>query len=150
MDLISYKADKNDILEIEKVLEKLVLSTYIDLALVGDEGGRLLAFVSPDIKDEKEASRFSVVCAGVLGALDQLNHIIHEKNNFFTEGINKSIYIKISQHKFFIASIFDRKVPLGSVKLFTDKALSNLEPIFQRIRNNKSENLNIKFDMLEF
>jgi predicted regulator of Ras-like GTPase activity (Roadblock/LC7/MglB family) len=149
MDLISYKVEDSDIVEMEKILEKLVLSTYIDLALIGDEGGRLVAFVSPNIKDEKEASRLCVVSAGVLGALDQLNHIIHEKNSFFTEGINKSIYIKLSQNKFFLASIFDKKIPLGSVKLFTDKAISSLEPMFEKIRSSKKEGPTIKFDMLE-
>ena len=150
MDIVSYTLENQDITQINTILEKFIMATYVDLVLIGDEGGRIVSFLSPDIKDEKEASRFAVVCAGVLGALDQLNHIIHEKNTFFTEGINKSIYIRISQHKFFIASIFDKKVPLGSVKLFTEKALKELDPIFNEIRNRRKDDLKIKFDMLEF
>ncbi|ACN98359.1 hypothetical protein SULAZ_1271 [Sulfurihydrogenibium azorense Az-Fu1] len=150
MDIVSYTIEKKDLEYIESILEKFIMATYVDLVLIGDEGGRVVSFLSSDVKDEREASRFAVVCAGVLGALDQLNHIIHEKNTFFTEGINKSIYIRISQYNFFIASIFDKKVPLGSVKLFTEKALKELDPIFNQIRNRKKDNFKISFDMLEF
>jgi predicted regulator of Ras-like GTPase activity (Roadblock/LC7/MglB family) len=149
MDLISYSFEPKDLDIIEKTLNNLVLNTYIDIALLGDDGGRLVSFVSSDKKHEKEASRLSVVCAAVLGALDQLNHITHEKNSFFTEGLNKSIYIKMSQSKFFVASIFDKSVPLGSVKLFTDKAVSSLEPVLAKARQNKKEVKKINFSMLE-
>ncbi|MCX7738614.1 MAG: hypothetical protein N2Z80_04275 [Hydrogenothermaceae bacterium] len=150
MDIISYHISDEDIKEIEEVLRKLITSIGIDIAVVGDEGGRLIAYLPLGDGSHHIAERFCVVSASVLGALDQIDNLVQSKMNFFTEGLASAIYIKISPRKFFISVKFSKGVMLGTVKLFVDKAMKELEPIFQQIRersNNKFPGL--KFDMLE-
>lgn len=150
MDLVSYQITKEDLREIEEVLRKLMASVNIDIAVIGDEGGRLIAYLPLGDGSDKVAERFCVVSASVLGALDQLDNLIQSKSNFFTEGLGSSIYIKVSSQKFFISVKFSRGVMLGSVKLFVDKAVKELEPLFQQIRGRSTAKLSgIKFDMLE-
>lgn len=150
MDLVGYRTTQEDIRRIEEVLEKLMRSVNIDIAVVGDEGGRLLTYLPLGVNSDAVAERFCVVSASVLGALDQLDNLIQSKTNFFTEGLGSSIYIKISDAKFFISVKFSKGVMLGTVKLFVDKAIKELEPVFQEIRNRSKNKLaGLKFDMLE-
>lgn len=150
MDLIGYKLTQEDVQKIDKVLEKLLASVNIDIVVVGDEGGRLITHMPIATDSQVMAERFCVVSASVLGALDQLDNLIQSKTNFFTEGLGSSIYIKISDAKFFLAVKFGRGVMLGTVKLFVDKAMKELEPIFKDIRSRSTKKLaGLKFDMLE-
>lgn len=150
MDFIGYRLTQEDIQNIDKVLEKLLNSVNIDIVVVGDEGGRLISHMPISINSQNIAERFCVISASVLGALDQLDNLIQSKTNFFTEGLGSSIYIKISDANFFIAVKFSKGVMLGTVKLFVDKAMKELEPIFRDIRNRASKKLvGLKFDMLE-
>lgn len=150
MDLIGYKLTQEDVRKIEYVLEKLINSVNIDIVVVGDEGGRLLAYLPFGADSQQVAERFCVVCASVLGALDQLDNLIQSKTNFFTEGIGSSIYIKISNAKFFISVKFGRNVMLGTVKLFVDKAIKELDPLFSEIRKRSANKFTgLKFEMLE-
>ncbi|MEZ0323874.1 MAG: hypothetical protein ABWJ98_06180 [Hydrogenothermaceae bacterium] len=150
MDLVSYEITKADIDSINQVLAKLLNSVALDIVVVGDEGGRLITF-SPYGEDMfNVAQRFCVISASVLGALDQLDNLLQSKSNFFTEGLNGSIYIKLSNSNFFISVKFGRNVMLGTVKLFVDRAAKELEPVFIKIRESSSKKFSgIKFDMLE-
>lgn len=151
MDIVSYFITEEEKSKIDYILHKLLSVTKVDIIVVGDEGGRLISYLPyGDTKDEEIAERFCVISASVIGALQNLDNIIQMRTSFFTEGIDNSLYVKISKHSFFVATKFGKNVPIGTVKLFVEKAVNEMDTIFENIRKrgNKLSKPNINFDDL--
>lgn len=151
MDIVSYYVTEEERDKITDIIHKLMTVAKVDIVVVGDEGGRLIAYLPlGGVKEEEIAERFCVISASVIGALDNLDNIIQMRTSFFTEGIDSSLYVKISNHHFFVATKFGKNVPIGTVKLFVEKAVNEMNPIFENIRKrgNGNYNLGFKFDDL--
>lgn len=135
MDIVSYYITDEEKLKIDAILYNVISITKVDLIVVGDEGGRLISYIPQGgIKDEEIAERFCVICASIIGALQNLDNLIQMRTSLFTEGIDDSLYVKISKHHFFIATKFSKNVPIGTVKLFVEKAANQMDSIFENVR----------------
>lgn len=146
MDLVSYYVTEEEKGRITDVIHKLMAVTKLDLVVVGDEGGRLIAYLPQgSLEDEEIAERFCVISASVIGALDNLDNLVQMRTNFLTEGIDSSLYIKMSEHKFFVATRFGKNVPVGTVRLFVEKAVKELDVIFENIRRRGKANTKLDF-----
>lgn len=132
MDLISYNIDQSELEEITKRLQDFKNSLLVDLAVLMDDGGRLVSF-APYVDSYKPlAQRVAIVGAAVVGAVDQLEHIISSKRSMFFSGQEKHMYVHVINPKFMLASVFSHKVPLGSVKLFKERLSKELENILSK------------------
>ncbi len=107
--------------EVSKKLQDFKNSLLLDLVVLMDDGGRLVSF-APYVDSYKPiAQRVALVGAAVVGAVDQLEHVISSKKSMFFSGQEKNMYVHLINSKFMLASVFSHKVPLGSVKLFKER-----------------------------
>ncbi len=133
--------------EISKKLQDFKNSLLLDLVVLMDDGGRLVSF-APYVDSYKPiAQRVALVGAAVVGAVDQLKHVISSKKSMFFSGQEKNMYVHMLSHKFMLASVFNHKVPLGSVKLFKEKLSRELTTLLENALA-RGENRVVRFEDL--
>ncbi len=147
MDLIGYKFREQELEEITKKLQDYKNSLLLDLAVLMDDGGRLVSY-APHVDSYKPiAQRVALVGAAVVGAVDQLEHIISSKRSMFFSGQEKNMYVHLINSKFMLASVFSHKVPLGSVKLFKERLSKELASLLESALG-RGESVLVKFEDL--
>lgn len=133
--------------EISKKLQDFKNSLLLDLVVLMDDGGRLVSF-APFVDTYKSvAQRVALIGAAVVGAVDQLENIISSKRSMFFSGQEKNMYVHMLSHKFMLASVFNHKVPLGSVKLFKEKLSRELTTLLENALA-RGENRVVRFEDL--
>lgn len=147
MDLVDYSLKQEELKTVIKRLEDFRNSLLVELVVLMDDGGRLVAYAPYTDAFKPIAYRVSIVGAATVGAVDQLESIISSKKNMFFAGTQKNMYVHIINPKFMLASVFSHKVPLGSVKLFKEKLSKELAPLLESVLNRK-ENKVVKFEDL--
>ncbi|WPM32222.1 hypothetical protein IAE16_00735 [Hydrogenobacter sp. T-2] len=147
MDLIGYSLKEQELEEISKKLQDFKNSLLLDLVVLMDDGGRLVSF-APFVDTYKSvAQRVALIGAAVVGAVDQLENIISSKRSMFFSGQEKNMYVHMLSHKFMLASVFNHKVPLGSVKLFKEKLSRELTTLLENALA-RGENRVVRFEDL--
>lgn len=147
MDLIGYNLRHHELEEISKKLQDFKNSLLLDLVVLMDDGGRLVSF-APFVDTYKSvAQRVALIGAAVVGAVDQLENVISSKRSMFFSGTEKNMYVHMINHKFMLASVFNHKVPLGSVKLFKEKLSRELTTLLENALA-RGENRVVRFEDL--
>lgn len=147
MDLIGYSLKEEELRHIVKRLEELRNSLMVDLVVLMDDGGRLVGF-APYLEAQKPiAQRIAVIGAAVVGAVDQLENVISSKRSMFFSGKEKHMYVHVIDGKFLLSIVFSHRVPLGSVKLFTEKLSMELSSLLESALGRK-ESVVIRFEDL--
>ncbi len=147
MDMISYRLKEQELEEITKRLQEYKNSLLLDLVVLMDDGGRLVSF-APYVDSYKPiAQRVALVGAAVVGAVDQLEHVISSKKSMFFSGQEKNMYVHLINSKFMLASVFSHKVPLGSVKLFKERLSRELASLLDSALG-RGESMLVRFEDL--
>ncbi len=147
MDLIVYSFKQEEISEITKKLQNFQNSLFLDMVVLSDDGGRLIAY-APYVEQNKTfAQRIAVISAGVSGAVDQLEVILSSKKSMFFNGMDKNMYVQLVPPRFLLVSVFSHKVPLGSVKLMKEKLAKDLENLLRRALERKETKI-VRFEDL--
>jgi len=147
MDMISYRLKEQELEEITKRLQEYKNSLLLDLVVLMDDGGRLVSF-APYVDSYKPiAQRVAIIGAAVVGAVDQLEHVISSKKSMFFSGQEKNMYVHLINSKFMLASVFSHKVPLGSVKLFKERLSRELASLLDSALG-RGESMLVRFEDL--
>jgi len=145
--MISYRLKEQELEEITKRLQEYKNSLLLDLVVLMDDGGRLVSF-APYVDSYKPiAQRVALVGAAVVGAVDQLEHVISSKKSMFFSGQEKNMYVHLINSKFMLASVFSHKVPLGSVKLFKERLSRELASLLDSALG-RGESMLVRFEDL--
>lgn len=147
MDLVNYRLNEEELKEITQKLQGFKNALFLDLVVLMDDGGRLVSY-APYVEDYKPlAYRLAVVGAAVVGAVDQLEHIISSKKNMFFSGVEKNMYVHMVNQRFILASVFSHKVPIGSVKLMKERLVKEIIPTLEGALKRK-ETVVVRFEEL--
>ncbi len=147
MDMISYRLKEQELEEITKRLQEYKNSLLLDLVVLMDDGGRLVSFAPYMDSYKPIAQRVALVGAAVVGAVDQLEHVISSKKSMFFSGQEKNMYVHLINSKFMLASVFSHKVPLGSVKLFKERLSRELASLLDSALG-RGESMLVRFEDL--
>lgn len=146
MDIVSYSFSEEQINELTRLLDRFVRNVGVDVALLSDEGGRLITF-APQFENLKALSlRSAVVSAAVSGALEYLENLVDQGKTLYVAGVTKSVYILKSEYSFLFFCSFSNKIPIGSVKLFSERLIKEISPIFRSVREKSNAERTIKFE----
>ncbi|MEJ7620285.1 MAG: hypothetical protein WKI46_05660 [Aquificaceae bacterium] len=145
MDMISYRLKEQELEKITKRLQEYKNSLLLDLVVLMDDGGRLVSF-APYVDSYKPiAQRVAIIGAAVVGAVDQLEHVISSKKSMFFSGQEKNMYVHLINSKFMLASVFSHKVPLGGVKLFKERLSRELASLLDSALG-RGESMLVRFE----
>ncbi|MEZ0360636.1 MAG: hypothetical protein ABWK04_01880 [Hydrogenobacter sp.] len=146
MDIVSYSFSEEQINELTRLLDRFVRNVGVDIALLSDEGGRLITF-APQIENLKALSlRSAVVSAAVSGALEYLENFVDQGRTLYVAGVTKSVYMLKSEYSFLFFCSFPNKIPIGSVKLFSERLIKEISPILRSVREKSNVERTIKFE----
>lgn len=132
MDLIGYTLNEEEIKAINQKVSQFQSSLLLDMAVLMDEGGRLISFAPYNDKLKPLAYRVAIIGAAVVGAVDQLENIISSKRSMFFSGAEKNMYVHMINNRFMFTSVFSQKVPLGTVKLMKERVSRELVQILEK------------------
>jgi len=146
MDMVSYTFLDEELEKLYLMLENFVKNVGVDMCVLCDEGGRLITF-APKLESLKPIShRTAVISAAVNGALEYLENFVDRGKVLYVSGKSKSVYMIKSENSFILFVSFSNKTPVGSVKLFSEKLMNEINPILESARNRQSEKRVIKFE----
>jgi len=146
MDMVSYTFLDEELEKLSLMLENFVKNVGVDMCVLCDEGGRLITF-APKLESLKPIShRTAVISAAVNGALEYLENFVDRGKVLYVSGKSKSVYMIKSENSFILFVSFSNKTPVGSVKLFSEKLMNEINPILESARNRQSEKRVIKFE----
>jgi len=146
MDMVSYTFLDEELERLSLVLENFVKNVGVDVCVLCDEGGRLITF-APKLESLRPIShRSAVISAAINGALEYLENFVDRGKVLYVSGKSKSVYMIKSEHSFILFVSFSNKTPLGSVKLFSERLMNEINPILELARNRQSEKRTIKFE----
>ncbi|MEJ5338448.1 MAG: hypothetical protein ACK42C_00665 [Aquificaceae bacterium] len=147
MDLLDYSLSQQELEEITNRLQDFKNSLFLELVVLMDDGGRLVSY-APYVDTLKPmVQRVAIVGAAVVGAVDQLEHVISSKRNMYFSGVDKNMYVHVIDQKFLLASVFNHKVPLGSVKLMKERLSREIGEILKRARSRNQKKV-VRFEDL--
>jgi predicted regulator of Ras-like GTPase activity (Roadblock/LC7/MglB family) len=146
MDMVSYTFLDEELERLSLVLENFVNNVGVDVCVLCDDGGRLITF-APKLESLKPIShRSAVISAAINGALEYLENFVDRGKVLYVSGNSKSVYMLKSENSFILFVSFSNKIPLGSVKLFSERLMNEINPILEVARNRQSEKRTIKFE----
>jgi len=146
MDVVSYSFTQDEIDELTKLMEKFVKNVYLDVAVLCDDGGRLITY-APQVENLKPLSmRSAVISAAVNGALEYLEGFVDKANTLYVAGNKRSVYMLKSEYSFILFCSFHNGTPVGSVKLFSEKLLKEISPILEKAKGRGKQPLTIRFE----
>ncbi len=129
MDVVSYTFLDEELEKLSLMLENFVNNVGVDMCVLCDEGGRLITF-APRFESLKPIShRTAVISAAVNGALEYLENFVDRGKVLYVSGKSKSVYML-----------------MGSVKLFSERLMNEINPILELARNRQSEKRIISFE----
>jgi predicted regulator of Ras-like GTPase activity (Roadblock/LC7/MglB family) len=146
VDVVSYTFLDEELEKLSLMLENFVKNVGVDMCVLCDEGGRLITF-APKLESLKPIShRTAVISAAVNGALEYLEDFVDRGKVLYVSGKSKSVYMIKSENSFILFVSFSNKIPVGSVKLFSERLMNEINPILELARNRQSEKRVIKFE----
>ncbi len=119
--------------DIEGVLAHLQSKTQAGCILLADIGGQLIATQST--REDVDPVILSALTASNMAAATEIARQIGEEKAFkllFHEGERQNSYLSGVGDSFLLVVIFDQKVQLGLVRLFTKQAVKQLIPLAER------------------
>lgn len=148
MDMISYSFLQEEVEQLTRYLEKFVKNVGVDNCVLCDEGGRLITY-APAIDGLRPISyRSAVISAAINGALEYLEDFVDKGRTMYVSGKTRSVYMIKTQTSFIVFIAFSNKVPVGSVKVFGEKLVSEIEPILEKARSRQQSTPVINFEDL--
>ena len=148
MDVISYEFSNDQLNRLTELLESFVKNVGVEVAVLCDDGGRLITF-APQLENLKTLSkRSAVVSAAINGAVEYLEEFVDRGRTLYISGHTRSVYILKSEHSFILFCSFLNKTPLGSVKLFSERLMKEISPILQSAKEKGKAERIIRFEDL--
>jgi predicted regulator of Ras-like GTPase activity (Roadblock/LC7/MglB family) len=128
----------NDLEKIRRALSDLLLRSESDECFLCDGGGYLVAHEGVERAD---ATLISALGAGVFMASRELARMLGEQefNTVFHQGDNKNIFIRAVTADVLLVVIFSSGGSLGLVKLYSAPAVTELQGVFETIRQRHVE-----------
>lgn len=117
------------------------------MTVLMDDVDRLISY-APFVETQKPIEyREAVIGEAVVGAVDQQEHVISSKRSMFFSCQDRNIYVHAINSNFILASLFNHRVPLGSVKLFKERLSMELSELLDGALN-REESKVVKFEDL--
>jgi len=119
--------------EIDRILNQLQQKTQVTCVLLADISGQLISTVG-------QVSGFDAVTVAALTASDmsataELAKQLGEVKPFrmlFHEGERRHLYLSEVGSSLILVVVFETRVPIGLVRVFTDRAARELQPLTDR------------------
>ncbi|MGQ9619280.1 MAG: roadblock/LC7 domain-containing protein [Candidatus Aminicenantia bacterium] len=123
--------------EIRKILSRLKEESNSRLVFLADRNGQAIAVIG-DL-DELDSTALASLTAGNVAATDSLAKLLGSKSfhSLFHEGERENMHISPIGTHIILGVIFDEKTSLGLVRLRVKKASTELNSLFESIKNKK-------------
>ncbi|AAC07646.1 roadblock/LC7 domain-containing protein [Aquifex aeolicus] len=151
LDLISYELDEKTKEGIEKVVEKFFTKAEPDLVLIFDKAGRILACKGMDISDTYSEFISSILSA-LFFASEELTSMLDkndEMKDVFYETKNRVFLMARLEKDFLIGVISRKNLSLGSIRLFFNHLVSDLNAVLKNLKEVEKKSLKISKEELK-
>lgn len=112
---------------ITKVLSELAIKTKASAILFADMSGQLIS--QRGKTDEMNTTVLSALAASDFAATSEMAKLVGEEAKFkllFHEGEKRNVYLSNVGEEFFLVVVFDVSVTLGLIRIYTKKAIEDL------------------------
>jgi len=151
LDVINYEIDSEAQREIEKAVEKFFTKAEPDVVLIFDKAGRILAYKGKNISDTYSEFISSILSA-LFFASEELTSILDksdEMKDVFYETKNR-VFLMAKLEKDFLVGVISRKnLSLGSIRLFFNYLVSDLNSALKNLKEVEKRSLKISKEELK-
>ena len=112
---------------ITKVLSELAIKTKASAILFADMSGQLIS--QRGKTEEMNTTVLSALAASDFAATSEMAKLVGEEAKFkllFHEGEKRNVYLSNVGEEFFLVVVFDVSVTLGLIRIYTKKAIEDL------------------------
>ncbi len=122
-----------DLVKIERCLDKMLSSSGAHCALLIDRSGQLIA--SSGDPSTLDVIALSALTAANFGATSEIARLLGEDEFalLFHKGKNENVHFSKIGTEFIMVTLFDDRTTLGLVRLRTEKVIHELRNIFREI-----------------
>jgi predicted regulator of Ras-like GTPase activity (Roadblock/LC7/MglB family) len=119
--------------ELDLILNQLLQKTQVTCVLLADISGQLISTVGQ--VSGFDASSVAALTASDMSATAELARQLGEAKPFrilFHEGERRHLYLSDVGSSFILVVVFESRVPIGLVRVFTERASRELLPLTER------------------
>jgi predicted regulator of Ras-like GTPase activity (Roadblock/LC7/MglB family) len=129
----SWSFTEDDSGAITNSLQKFLFESNARCALLVDRSGQLVATVGE--QPQFDPTAFASLTAADFSANDQLAKLIGETdfNSLFHQGEKESMYLADIARRVILVVLFDRRTPLGLVRLKMKETVGELTRLFEEV-----------------
>lgn len=123
---------------ITKILTELAAKTKASAILFADMSGQLIS--QRGNTEQMNTTVLSALAASDFAATSEMAKLVGEEAKFkllFHEGEKRNVYLSNVGDDFFLVVVFDVSVTLGLIRIYTKKAIEDLNTIFVEEENSE-------------
>ena len=133
--LTSLLIGEEDVKHVDSSLERLVLDTGANYAMLLDKSGQVIA--ARGDTQRQDITALGALLAGTFASSREVARLLKEKDFrvLFQQGVKENIFTELIDEQWMLVVMFDKRTHIGLVKVLAKRATEELSHVLQQVRS---------------